>query len=150
MPTEHQKRIVEFMRKAGQEVPKKPVDLISMDVLLLRARLILEEAFETIDALGCIVVDRSSLEGAHVSVIYNDKDPDIEGIIDGCADLSVVTIGTLAALGVDDEPVLKEVDEANLRKFGPGSYRREDGKWMKPPDFVPPDVMAAAARGEEL
>jgi len=32
------------------------------------------------------------------------------------------------------------VDENNLTKFGPGSYKREDGKWMKPPDFVGPDL----------
>ena len=65
---------------------------------------------------------------------------DLEGVVDGCADISVVTVGTLIAFGVDDEPVLREVDEANLRKFAPGSYMREDGKWMKPPNWTPPDI----------
>jgi len=58
----------------------------------------------------------------------------------------VVTIGTLIAFGVDDEPVLEEVDQANLRKFGPGSYERDDGKWIKPPDWTPPDILGVLER----
>ena len=26
-----------------------------------------------------------------------------------------------------------------MTKFGPGGYKREDGKWCKPPDFIHPD-----------
>jgi predicted HAD superfamily Cof-like phosphohydrolase len=66
-------------------------------------------------------------------------------IVDGCADVIVVTTGTLSACGVADSAVQNEVDQANLRKFGPGSYKREDGKWMKPPDFRPPDIEAVLA-----
>jgi predicted HAD superfamily Cof-like phosphohydrolase len=68
-------------------------------------------------------------------------------VVDGCADISVVTIGTLIAFGVDDETVLEEVDASNLRKFEPGSYRREDGKWIKPPSWTPPDIEGAIERG---
>jgi predicted HAD superfamily Cof-like phosphohydrolase len=32
------------------------------------------------------------------------------------------------------------VDQNNLAKFGPGGHRREDGKWVKPPDHKPPDI----------
>lgn len=149
MPSEHQKRIVEFMRRAGQEVPESVhnAQIISPNMLKLRAELIFEEAYELLAGLG---FDIGYQEGYGTFLEPTGDPPNIEEIIDGCADLSVVTIGTLAALGVDDEPVLREVDEANLRKFGEGSYRREDGKWMKPPDFVPPNVLAAAARGKEL
>jgi predicted HAD superfamily Cof-like phosphohydrolase len=61
-------------------------------------------------------------------------------VADGCADVSVVTIGTLSACGIADKPLLKEVDESNLRKFGPGYSKREDGKWIKPPDWKVPDI----------
>lgn len=50
------------------------------------------------------------------------------------------SIGTLSACGIAYAPILREVDDANLRKFGPGGRRREDGKWLKPPDWEPPKI----------
>lgn len=114
----------------------------------LKARLILEEAMETIDALGVDIYIReddrpTTFDELELSVRndrpYN-KPPDLIEIADGCADLSVVTMGTLVACGIPDKPLLTIVDENNLAKFGPGSYRREDGKWMKPPNHKPPDI----------
>jgi predicted HAD superfamily Cof-like phosphohydrolase len=137
------------MQLAGQEAPRTPT-IPDDDTRLLRARLILEEALETVRALGVTVQDRKT------GGVFTDDDlefevtgsVDLEGVVDGCADISVVTIGTLVAFGVDDEPILEEVDEANLRKFGPGSFAREDGKWMKPPDWVPPDIIGVIERQE--
>ena len=45
----------------------------------------------------------------------------------------------LATTGLDIRPVWKLIHDANMTKFGPGGYKREDGKWCKPPNFVPPD-----------
>ena len=141
----HQLRIEEFMRQAGQDVPETPA-IPSDDVLVLRARLIFEEAIETIEALGC-QLDVANIDlhtgRMQLGIIRNeDIDPDVIGVLDGCADLSVVTIGTLSAFGVADCPVLEEVDQSNLAKFGPGGHRREDGKWIKPQDWQPPDLLA--------
>ena len=120
---------------------------------LLRAKLILEEAVETIKAMGVGVRLRDSEGHAGVVTVdphelsfYIEGEVDLEGVVDGCADVSVVTVGTLIAFGVDDEPILEEVDQANLRKFGPGSYAREDGKWMKPPGWTPPDILGVLER----
>lgn len=133
------------MQKAGQDTPAEPT-IPDAATRVLRAKLILEEALETAEALGVAV----HTNGGDASVqITGDADlrfeaigeADLEGIVDGCADISVVTIGTLIAFGVDDEPILEEVDQANLRKFAPGSYVRDDGKWMKPPDWQPPDIL---------
>lgn len=152
MPTPHYTRIRSFMRKAGQETPSKPV-IPDEETRLLRAKLILEEAIETIRAMGVGVRLRKSngeqgvvTVDPHELAFYIDGEVDLEGVVDGCADISVVTIGTLIAFGVDDEPILEEVDQANLRKFGPGSYAREDGKWMKPPGWTPPDILGALER----
>ena len=137
------------MQKAGQATPGD-VTVPDAPTRILRAKLILEEALETVHALG-VIVRAGSEEGpelveGHLS--YADgREPDLEMVVDGCADISVVTIGTLVAFGVDDEHVLEEVDRANLRKFEEGSWLREDGKWMKPPDWTPPDIMSAVARG---
>lgn len=65
---------------------------------------------------------------------------DFPEFVDGCIDLIVVTLGALVACGVDPVPVWRAVQTANLTKAGgPVS---SDGKRMKPPGFVPPDVAA--------
>jgi predicted HAD superfamily Cof-like phosphohydrolase len=146
--TPHQQRIESFMRTARQEVPAVPA-IPPDEVRLLRAKLIFEEAMETITALGVdVVVDQrmgqhgpAVLHDNSYSLILNSKrPPNLLEIADGCADISVVTIGTLSACGISDQPLLETVDGANLRKFGPGSHRREDGKWVKPTDWTPPDI----------
>ncbi|PIQ63942.1 MAG: hypothetical protein COV99_00105 [Bacteroidetes bacterium CG12_big_fil_rev_8_21_14_0_65_60_17] len=146
MPTPHYERIKEFMQKAGQDTPEgavRPPD----ETRVLRAKLILEEALETVEALGVRVASKGAPLTEEGLSYEADDAFDLEMVVDGCADISVVTIGTLIAIGVDDEPVLEEVDEANLRKFADGGYRREDGKWMKPAAWQAPDIMAAIDRG---
>ena len=139
MPTEHYQRVKTFMEKVGQSTPTEVV-VPDERTRLLRARLILEEALETVHALGISVRVKGNPIEINSCEFTPDKSVDLEGIADGCADISVVTVGTLIAIGIEDEALLREVDEANLRKFGPGSYAREDGKWMKPLDWTPPDI----------
>ena len=148
MPTPHYRRIRQFMQHAGQETPSRTT-IPDEETRVLRARLILEEALETVHALGVSVHLGSREEPLEESDLHLQPSGtvDLEGVVDGCADVSVVTMGTLVAFGIDDEPVLEEVDSANLRKFGPGGYRREDGKWMKPRDWTPPNIEAAIERG---
>jgi predicted HAD superfamily Cof-like phosphohydrolase len=148
MPTAHAARIRAFMQKAGQDTPDAPV-IPDEETRILRAKLILEEALETVRALGVTVHqdDSGPVSAGEASLRFTAQgEVDLEGVVDGCADISVVTIGTLIAFGVDDEPILEEVDQANLRKFAPGSYRREDGKWMKPPGWTPPDILGVLDR----
>lgn len=143
MKSEHQARIEAFMKLAGQAVPTIPV-MPSLEVRRLRANIILEEALETIQGLG-FALRMKPFDNEFE--LMEDGAPDIVEVVDGCADISVVTIGTLSAFGVADQPILEAVDAANLTKFGPGSYRRaSDGKWMKPPDFKAPDIMDVLIR----
>jgi predicted HAD superfamily Cof-like phosphohydrolase len=135
MKTDHQRRVEQFMMLAHQDLPAHPT-LPNESILRLRATLILEEALETIQALG-FAVKRDG--DAHKYIVVPVYVPKLVDIVDGCADLSVVTVGTLSACGVADAPVLAAVDHNNLAKFGPGGYRRADGKWIKPPDHQPPD-----------
>jgi predicted HAD superfamily Cof-like phosphohydrolase len=155
MPTPHQRRVRAFMQRAGQDTPTE-VTVPDRNTRILRAKLILEEALETIEALGVEVWAKGSGGSEEVGLgstdtslqFVNSGQVDLEGVADGCADISVVTQGTLIAFGIDDEPLLEEVDEANLRKFGPGGYRRDDGKWMKPADWQPPDIKGAIEAGD--
>jgi predicted HAD superfamily Cof-like phosphohydrolase len=133
MKSQHQRRIEKFMAKAKQPVPDRPT-IPSREVRLLRARLILEEACETIEALG-FKVTKATIEPSAKKV-------DLLQIADGCGDLSVVTIGTLSACGIQDEPVLRAIDVNNLRKFGKGATLDQYGKLIKPKQHKPPDLRA--------
>ena len=142
--TEHQQRIEAFMKKAGQELPEEPT-IPSEETRILRAKLILEEAIETIEALGITVKLPELIRDMDKDQFKNlefvaDKEPNLVEIADGCIDVSVVTIGTLSACGISDKRLKEIVDNHNLAKFGPGSYRRDDGKWMKPKDLAPPRI----------
>jgi len=134
---DHQERVTRFMLRAGQEVPSK-ISIPSEEVRRLRAKLILEEAEETIIALGYNIYEGEDGE-LHVRR-HPYLQPNLVEIIDGVADLSVVNIGTSIACGVDIRPILKAVDQNNLDKFGPGHSIREDGKLVKPPNHTPPDI----------
>jgi len=146
MPTPHYNRVKEFMQRVGQDTPEIATEP-SEKIRILRAKLILEEALETVEALGVRVLNEG-VEVTEDGLVYDAPgEVNLQEVADGCADISVVTIGTLIAFGIDDDPLLKEVDASNLRKFGEGSYRREDGKWMKPPGWTPPDIMGAIDNG---
>ena len=134
------------MQKVGQDTPEGAV-VPDEKTRILRAKLILEEALETVDALG-VHVHIEGIEIVEEGLQYSGGgEINLQEVADGCADISVVTMGTLIAFGIDDEPLLEEVDASNLRKFGEGNYRREDGKWMKPPGWTPPDIMGAIDKG---
>lgn len=149
MKSEHQQRVEEFMRLAGQEVPEVPTKP-SNEVRILRAKLIFEEAMETItQGLGVtMLMDLTQGYQKFMDSFKCDGKFNMVETIDGCIDLSVVNTGTLSALGVPDLPFLEEVDKNNLAKFGPGGYRADGtdekpgpvGKWMKPPGHKPPDI----------
>lgn len=140
--TEHYSRVRQLNAKIDPKSAPREITMPDAATRELRARLILEEAMETIEALGVSV----SMEGDDRVIFFHDleleatHDPDMVEIADGCADVSVVTIGTLVACGIPDLDLLRLVDENNLAKFGPGGYRREDGKWIKPPDHKAPDI----------
>lgn len=148
--TPHQVRIAAFMKKAGQDLPTAPI-VPNLEIRRLRASLIMEETMETIRALGLKVSITQKPAGHDAGTHIDNMDdcdwsfseweePNLVEIADGCADISVVTIGTLSACGICDKQLLEMIDESNLAKFGPGGHRREDGKWIKPPDWVKPDI----------
>lgn len=143
--TTHQKRVEQFMCLAGQTIPNRPT-MPDLKTRKLRASLILEEALETIQALGMIPHIKDAINHGLIPIEPKDEiiwmgnpgGPSLVDIADGCADLSVVTIGTLSACGISDKPILEIVDQNNLEKFGPGHSIREDGKLVKPKGHTPP------------
>lgn len=159
--SQHQKLVDELMEKAGQELPIEPT-IPGPEVRLLRSKLNGEEYLESNEGLGVqlmLVVSMADIEefrqytehGAAKDLAlvpitkenleYHLKgEPNLREIVDGGGDMLVTVTGMLSACGINDHSVLMSIDENNLKKFGPGGYRRVDGKWMKPSDHVPPDI----------
>lgn len=109
--TNEQKQVKEWMTAFGQECPEKPT-IPSLEVRKLRAKLILEEALETIEALGVRIYGKDGCSGKefevsseyfHCITIEDWKPANLSEIADGCEDLKVVTEGTLVACGLVDK-----------------------------------------------
>lgn len=127
------------------EVPSIP----PIGVRMLRARLILEESLETINALGFKIklnhVSSSNeiRDMSDCKLVSHGDPPDLEGIIDGCCDVIYVATGTLLACGVPDVPHLELVSHKNNAKFPGGvATLNEYGKFQKPSGWEAPDHMA--------
>lgn len=154
MRTEHQQRVYHFMVKAGQETPDTPC-IPDEKTRLLRAKLIFEEAMETIQALGVIIRPKGDPDPVWEYPVFETDykgerlQPNLIEIADGCADLSVVAMGTLIACGIQDKELLEEVDRSNLDKFRGDAHRAEDGKWVKPSDWKAPDIKGVLNRQEQ-
>lgn len=157
--SEHQLAVDSFMRQAAQPLPLRPL-CPAEDIRVLRAKLIYEEALETLNGLGVAVVVQTEdgdkvqlnqpLLGTARDVLFVTRDFDepealaypfdLTAVVDGCCDVRVVTTGTLSACGVPDYLHQYLVDASNLAKFGAGGYRRSDGKWIKPADWRKPPL----------
>jgi predicted HAD superfamily Cof-like phosphohydrolase len=110
--TNEQKQVTEFMALFGQEIKTKP-EMPSEEIRLLRAKLIFEEAIETIHALGCDV--HHSQRGVFLD---SEIHATLTDIADGLADLHYVAYcGTAAACGINMEPVFAEVHQSNMTKL---------------------------------
>ena len=139
--SEHQQRVEAFMRPLGvkdnrQLVPAR-CTVPPEETRWARARLILEEALELIEALGFWVAEDNPAGEPELNLYAHDRGITLVDIVDGCCDVKVVVTGTLSACGVPDLAVQREVDENNLQKLHRGTID-EHGKLIKPADHVPP------------
>ncbi len=89
----------------------------------LRARLIEEEALETVTAIRL---------------------GDLVEAVDGLCDLLCVAYGAALEFGVDLRPFWDEVHRTNMAKQG--GPVREDGKRLKPEGWTPPDIAGLLAK----
>ena len=63
--------------------------------------------------------------------------------LDALVDILVVTMGAIRAAGFDGEGAWREVMDTNFAKIDPDTgkvRKREDGKVLKGPDWVPPNL----------
>lgn len=126
-----------------QRNPTAPYTVPDEDQRRLMAELVLEEALETIEALGfstkTVSMDRRPV--VYLGESFAPRQVDLEKVIDGACDTIFVATGVLAGCGVPDTPHLEEVNRANQAKF---PYRRvvlnpSSGKYLRPEGWEPPD-----------
>ena len=126
-----------------QALPDRPYIIPDEPTRRLMAQLVLEEAKETILALGYLLVQNSV--GEDMLIENPSQAPaypsDLEKIIDGACDTIFVATGVLVGCGVPDAPHLAEVCRANEAKFpnGLAVMNPSTGKYLRPPGWVPPD-----------
>jgi predicted HAD superfamily Cof-like phosphohydrolase len=108
-----QKMVLEFHNQFEIHVSPMP-SIPDEPTTILRKRLIQEEFDELQEAM---------------------QEKDLPSIAKELADLLYVVYGTAVSLGIDMEPVFREVHRSNMSKVG--GYKREDGKWVKPPTYSP-------------
>lgn len=138
------RQVEAFCRAAGhpvREYPQTPPE----DETKLRTGLVMEEFFEFLQALYPQfkqVPYAAAMFRLREVIRFLRPDPDLVALADAMADLDYVVEGTRLAFGINGGPIAEEVQRTNMAKFGPGSWKREDGKQMKPPDWKPPDIEA--------
>lgn len=133
-------QLIEFHQAAGQPVLERP-QVPPDDRVRLRLKLVAEECFEFLEAS---LSDAEALEEAKAlvlqAILNQEIDVDMIKAADALGDIDYVVEGSRLEFGVKGEPIADEIHRANMAKFGPGSWVREDGKIMKPPGWRPPDI----------
>jgi predicted HAD superfamily Cof-like phosphohydrolase len=142
-----QEQVRDFTRKVING-PTSPAEPAIRDAEL-RARLIAEEAAETIAALVGGPAAANILREFAYDAEATAEEPSIVEAIDGLCDVIYVALGTAEAIGVDLEPFFNEVHRTNMLKVGApkDANGKVDGhalsRW-RPPRIV--DLLDAARR----
>jgi len=138
--SEFSQRVREFMRAGDQQVLPYPGDP-GERVRLLAAKLLMEETLETVKALGVQVVPCKE----NIFSLQVGGEFDLVETADGACDTIFVAYWAMNACGIADYLPMLEVCDSNDRKFGPGSYKDENGKVRKPAGWVGPEIKKAIA-----
>jgi predicted HAD superfamily Cof-like phosphohydrolase len=119
-----QLQVTEFHKKFGVPMGERPA-MPSEERCVLRTRLMYEELGE--------------LEQAFPR-FYTSYQGNLEKLADALGDLLYVVFGTAVECGIDMEPIVDEIHKSNMTKDGGGL--RADGKVLKGPEYVAPDIAA--------
>jgi predicted HAD superfamily Cof-like phosphohydrolase len=115
--------MVERFHRLFEIVVQHGPGLVDERTRILRERLIHEEFEELKEAMG---------------------KEELPAIAKELADLLYVVYGTAVSYGIDMGPVFREVHRSNMSKIG--GYKRDDGKWVKPPTYSPAAIEPILAK----
>jgi len=132
-------QLIEFHTLVGQPVLTTP-QVPDEKRVRLRAALIAEEFFETLEAMFDFP-DRDfgrAKESVELLIVHGKVVVDLPELADGLADLDYVIEGTRLEFGIDGAPIAAEVHKTNMaKKAGPVG---PNGKIQKPTGWTPPDI----------
>jgi predicted HAD superfamily Cof-like phosphohydrolase len=142
-----QRDVRTMMELYQQEVNSTPTMPQDPAYRALRARLVLEEALEFVEAMGVSVTME---HGEEQFTIRSTKDltlrptltPNLVKAADAVGDLLVVTYGGANAIGINAPVVFEEVHRSNMTKIWPDGtiHKDENGKVVKPDSYSPADI----------
>lgn len=154
--TDHERRVHEMMRGYRQATPDEPT-MPDENIRATRVALLLEEVLEFAEESAITVqihfqreyltllpkrvplYDLQCEDGCWSLMNTPNREPNLVGMIDALADISVVNTGAFVACGVRMTPVLECVDANNLLKIATGRLDEESGKFIKAPNHPKPD-----------
>jgi predicted HAD superfamily Cof-like phosphohydrolase len=123
-----QLQVTEFHKKFGVPVGERPA-MPPRARCDLRLKLMYEELWELEEAL-----------------LDTWQGYDLSAVADALGDLLYVVFGTAVECGIDMQPIVDEIHKSNLTKDGGG--QRADGKVLKGPGYVAPDIAAVLEEQE--
>lgn len=135
--------IKEMMERYEQPVRTTPTTDIPATEVVARAKMIVEEVVEYLEAAG--LVTNLPKKGEIEIGVDPFKKPDMVEIADGLVDIVVTVKGGYLVYGIDGDAIMKnEVMPSNLNKaqLVDGRYiiTKVNGKTQKPEGWVPPDI----------
>lgn len=135
------RQVAEFHKAFELPTATKPV-IPSDDRIRLRLKLIAEEFFELLDATllnsSKVQLPQRQMEAVMHAIENAPVQVELPEFVDALADLDYVVEGTRLEFGINGAPIADAVHAANMAKRG--GHKREDGKWMKPEGWAPPDI----------
>lgn len=144
--------VQEFHEAFGHPVRKEPV-VPPVGEIKFRARFILEETVELIQALGGDKTTNRHLARA-IDLLERARDqiamaPDYEfnavdliGVADALGDLDYIINGAALTFGMPQPEVVIEIHSSNMTKLSPDGkpIYNEEGKVVKGPNYRAPDL----------
>lgn len=132
-------QVYEFHQAMGLSSATEPT-IIADDRVRLRAALIAEEFFETMESMFSCSFSEAH-EETQRKIRESSANVDMVALADGLADLDYVVEGTRLEFGIDGGPIANEVHRANMAKVG--GPKSSTGKQLKPEGWAPPDIARA-------
>ena len=138
-------QVTMFHRAFGFPVQEQVTEDVDGQEIRLRARLVVEEVFEMLEALGVDPLMLEEMEHTTMALVDETilQPVDMVKLADALADIDFVVEGTRLTFGIPRQPIADAVAATNLEKAG--GEVDATGKLQKPKGWRPPDAMIEKA-----
>lgn len=137
-----QAQVIAFHAAIGQPINERPA-IPEKDRIRLRAALVIEEAFEFLEALYGGRLAEFEMAKSLVENVISKRDPrvDLTKAADALGDLDWAVESTRLTFGIDGRPIAEAIFQANMKTVD-GSRLAANGIQGKPTQWEPPNIEA--------